>query len=203
MCVCFSLFVSGRNLSDMNAVVIVISLLFVIGVQAQTSTAPLQILKYNWSKERIDWEKDPFHGTIEDFHDTRHRLRRERSVGSVLQRRSERAKQVSKQRQPAPARYAFNYKLLVHNTGQKAIKEIDWDYVFTDTVTREELGRREFTSVEEIEPGKRKELSILVSAPPSRRISVYNLGKRERDGLTEQVIVVRILYDDDSVWQAR
>ena len=97
----------------------------------------------------------------------------------------------------------FNYKLSVRNTGPKAIKEIDWDYVFTDAATGEELGRREFTSVEKLGPGKRKELSVFVSSAPTQRISVYTLGKKERDGLVEQAIVVRISLRRGTAWQAR
>ena len=115
----------------------------------------------------------------------------------------DRDEKAAKERPPKPPRYAFRYKLSVQNAGPKAIKEIDWDYVFTDAVSGEELGRREFTSTEKIGPGKRKELSVLVSSPPIQRISVYTLGKGERDGLAEQVIVARILYDDGTTWQAR
>ena len=115
----------------------------------------------------------------------------------------DRDEKAAKERPPKPPRYAFRYKLSIQNAGPKAIKEVDWDYVFTDAATGEELGRREFTSAEEIGPGKRKELSVLVSSPPTQRVSVYTLGKGERDGLVEQVTVVRILYDDDTAWEAR
>lgn len=199
-----------------NASLILVLPIAILFLSAEISAAPtqgqtltvasvptIQILRYQWSKERIDWERDPFSGTLEGFHDTRHRLRRERNVASVLQQRSDRAEQAAKESPPAPPRYAFNYKLLVHNTGEKVIKEIDWDYIFTDAVTGEVLGRREFTSVEKIDPGKRKELSILVSSPPIRRISVYALGKRERQGLLEQVAIMRIVYDDNTTWEAR
>lgn len=87
-------------------------------------------------------------------------------------------------------------------TPARTIKEMDWDYVFTDATTGEELGRREFTSVEKIGGGKRKELSVLLAAPPTQRISVYALGKNERNGLAERVSIVRILYDDGTSWQA-
>lgn len=193
----------------MRAVVVLMSvLLAAAGARAQTIAAAegppdVQTVKYSWSKERIDWEKDPF-GDTEGFGiDVRNRVSRERRSGSVLQERAARAQQAAKERAPEPPRYAFKYKLSVHNAGSKSIREIDWDYVFKDAATGEELGRRAFTSAEKLGPGKRKELSVFVSTPPTRRISVYTLGKRERDGLVEQVVIVRILYDDGAVWQAR
>ena len=56
--------------------------------------------------------------------------------------------------------------------------------------------------MEKIGAGKRKELSVMISQPPTRKISAYTLGKNEREGLLEQVIIVRILYDDGTSWQA-
>lgn len=193
----------------MRALVVLISILFAgVGARGQTSVAPqgspdLQILKYNWTKERLNWEKDPFRATVENFGDMRDRVSTERRTGTALEQRQGRDQKADKTRPTAPPRYVFNYKLSVQNAGPKAIKEIDWDYIFRDAVTGEELGRREFTSVEKIGPGKRKELSIVVTSPPTQRISFDRLGKREHDGLVEQVIVVRILYDDGTAWQAR
>ena len=192
----------------MRAVLVLISILFsAAGAPAQTSApegpSDVQIVKYSWSKERIGWEKDPFSPTLEDYNDVRYRVSRERRPTSALEERTAGAEKAAKARPPDPPRYVFNYKLSVLNSGAKAIKEIDWDYVFKDAATGEELGRREFTSVIKIGPGKRKELSVFVPTPPTQRISVYTLGTREHDGLVEQVIVVRILYDDDTTWEAR
>jgi len=184
---------------------------------AATSAAPqppgVEVVKYSWSKDRIGWEGDPFGGTIENFDDMRRRraderrIQRGRSGGNLAEaarvEQEMRSEQVIKARPPKPPRYAFSYKLSVRNTGQKAIKEIDWDYVFFDVATGEELDRREFTGVEKIAPGKNKELVFLVPTPPTNRISVHSLGKNERDGLREEVVLVRVLYEDGSVWQRR
>ena len=68
------------------------------------------------------------------------------------------------------------------NVSTKAITEIDWDYVFFDSATGDELGRRQFTSVQNIGPGKQKDLVFPLTTPPTRRISVYSLDKKERSG---------------------
>ncbi len=169
------------------------------------------VVKYSWSKERINWQGDPFGGTVENFDDLRRRraderrIDRARASGNIGEaakvEREMRSEQVIKSRPPAPPRYAFHYKLSVTNTGEKIIKEIDWDYVFTDAVTGQELSRREFTAVEKVGPGKSKELSFKVSSPPTHKVSVHALDKRERDGLSEQVVIMRVLYADGSVWQ--
>ena len=186
-------------MSVMRVVVILIAILFAATVRAQRPTVsqlpPLQVVKYSWSKERIDWDKDPF-GKRTEISDPRSRR------GSILEERERREEKARKEKRSEPPRYAFDYKLTVVNAASKAIKEIEWDYVFTDAATGEELGRREFINVEKIGAGKRKELSVLISLPPTQRISVYTLGKKEHDGLVERVIIVRILYDDGNIWQA-
>ena len=171
----------------------------------------VEVVKFNWSKERLNWEGDPFGGTIENFDDVRRRMADQRrmerargtgNLGEALKvEREQRAEQIIKHRPPPPPRYAFLYKLSIKNSGPKTIKEIDWDYIFSDAATGQELDRRQFTGVEKISPGKSKELSFLVTTPPTRTISVQSLNKKEREGLNERVVIVRVLYDDGTVWQ--
>ncbi len=180
-------------------------------VAAAAAPPDLVVLKYSWAKERINWERDPFAPTVEGMNDVRRRqgdlrrAERARGGGNTAEAaqvdQQQRAEQVIRARPPAPPRYAFHYKISVRNAGQRAIKEIDWDYVFTDAATGETLGRREFTGVEKIAPGKEKELNFLTVSPPAQRISLQSLNKKERDGMSEQVVVVRILYDDGTVWK--
>lgn len=177
------------------------------------SASGVEVIKYSWSKDRIAWESDPFGGAVESFDDIRRRnadvrrIERARATGNAAEaakiEREMRSEQVIKSRPPKPPRYAFTYKLSVRNTGQKAIKEIDWDYVFFDAATGQELDRREFTGVEKIAPGKSKELVFLVGTPPTNKISAHALGKNERTGLREEVVLVRVLYEDGTVWQRR
>ncbi len=178
---------------------------------ATTETPGVVVVKHTWSKERINWESDPFGGPVENFEDVRRRqadqrrVERARASGNTAEaakvEREMRSEQVIKSRAPAAPRYAFLYKISVRNESPKAIKEIDWDYVFTDAVTGQEVGRREFTGVEKIAPGKSKELSFMTPSAPAQRISVHALDKKERAGLNEQVVLVRILYEDGTVWK--
>ena len=192
-----------------------LSLALAGAARAQSAAPPappdVAVEKYGWSKERIGWEADPFGGPVEGFEDTRRRLvdqrrvERARATGNIGEankvEREMRAEQVLKSRPTAPPRYVFNYKVSLRNTGAKTIREVDWDYVFYDEATGQELGRRQFTGVEKIGPGKHKELHFLIASPPTQSISVYSLGKKEREGLREQVVIVRVLYDDGTVWQ--
>lgn len=179
---------------------------------APATDSPVAIVKYSWAKERIDWEGDPFAGAFESFEDVRRRavdsrrLERARGSGNIGEaakvEREIRAEQVTKARPPKPPRYAFVYKIGIKNDSDKTITEFDWDYVFFDAATGAEVGRRQFTGVEKVAPGKSKELSFSVASPPTKTISVYALEKNERRSLSEAVVLVRIAYADGSVWQA-
>jgi hypothetical protein len=164
---------------------------------ADGSSSAVQVLKHGWEKVRLNWEKDPLTSpTGENLYEMRTRVSTERRQRSALEERSISAAREEKQKPPPPPRYVFIYKVTVQNAGSRAIKELDWDYLFVDSVTGEILGRREFTSLEKVGPGKRKELTITVSAPPTNRISVYSLGKNEREGLVAKIVIGRIMYED-------
>ena len=176
-----------------------------------SSNAPVIVIKHNWSKERINWQADPFGGPVENFDDMRRRrvdekrLERARGTGNAGEasriEREMRAEQVIKARPPKPPRYVFQYKLSVKNTSDKTIKLIDWDYVFFSANTQSEAGRMEITSEEKIGPGKTKELIVMARKPPARTISVYALDKNERQGLDGQIVIVRVEYTDGTFWQ--
>jgi hypothetical protein len=177
-------------------------------------TSEVEVVKFSWSKERLNWEVNPFSGPNENFHEMQFRARSEKRVSDAKrsgttgqQASAERdakvdAAIVAAGRQPSgPPRYYFIYRASLRNASSKAIEEIDWDYVFNDSATGEELNRHQFTSSKTIAPGKSKELSFMLSVPPTKRISVYALNKRERSGVADQIVVVRVKYADGTVWQ--
>ena len=204
----------------MKMYALLLSLLVVpIASNAQTPAtskipSEVEVVKFSWSKERLNWEQNPFNGPNENFHEMQFRARSEKRVSDAKksgttgqQTSAERdlkvdAAIVAAGRQPSgPARYYFIYRALVKNASAKQIAEIDWDYVFIDAATGQELGRHQFTSTKTIAAGKSKELTFMLSSPPAKRISIYALNKQERSGMADQVVVVRVKYEDGSVWQ--
>ena len=204
----------------MKVYVLLLSLLVVPAVStaqttdASSTAAEVQVTKFSWSKERLNWEVNPFSGPNENFHEMQFRARSEKRV-SDAKRSGTSGQQVSAERdakvdaaiiqaarQPTgPARYYFIYKASFKNSSTKQIEEIDWDYVFIDSATGQELSRHEFSSAKSIAPGKTKELTFMLSAPPTKTISVYALNRQERSGIADKVVVVRVKYSDGSVWQ--
>jgi hypothetical protein len=178
----------------------------------QADASGVAVVKFSWDKERVNWERDPFGGPVENFEEMRVRARNEKRIDDAKRgggqevdriRREARADSALLEiaRQKGPPRYGFRYKLSVRNDGAKAVKELDWDYVFTDAATGDELGRHKFTSEGRISPGKAREFSFFIPNPPTLRVSAYALDKSERAGLGEQVVLVRILYEDGTIWQ--
>jgi hypothetical protein len=172
----------------------------------------VEVTRFSWTKERIGWERDPFGGPIENFDEVRARTRNERRIDDAKrggsaevdkikrEARADAANIAAKHKQ-SPSRYVFVYKTTVKNLSDKQIKSVDWDYVFLDRTTEEEIGRRQFTSEEKISPGKSKELSVTITKPPTQTISLTALNTSERNALIERVVVVRIDYADGSTWQ--
>jgi hypothetical protein len=197
-------------------IVLLTSLLVAQVANAQTTAseaADVQLVKFSWSKERLNWERNPFGGPNENFHQMQFRARAEKRVSDAKRSNSPEVGKLEKEAKAdtaiaqaanhdsKPPRYYFFYKASVKNTSTKAITEIDWDYVFIESATGTELDRRQFTSVQKIGPGKQKELMFQLPTPPIRRISVYSLDKKERNGIDEHVVIVRVKYADGSEWQ--
>lgn len=180
-----------------------------------TDSPDLAIVKFSWSKERINWQQDPFSGPIENFDEMRVRSRNEKriadakrgGIGAELTKAQQDARtdaaltaQIHKNK---PGRYQFLYSVQVRNSGDKVIKAVDWDYVFFDLNNQSELGRRQFRTVEKIAPGKSKELKSIIRTPPTQTVSIHALDKNDRANLGEAVVIVRVEYLDGSIWQIR
>jgi len=177
-----------------------------------TDSSGIEIVKFNWTKERLGWEGNPFNGPIENFEEVRARTRNEKRIEDAKRgnaadidriRREAKADaaNIEAQHKNPQARYAFVYKTTVRNTTEKTITSIDWDYVFLDKANENELGRQQFTSDEKIAPGKTKELSVVASKPPTQTVSVTSLNTSERDSLIGRIVIVRLQFADGSVWQ--
>ncbi len=167
----------------------------------------VEVLKSSWSKIRIGWERDPFGGPLENFDEMRSRTRNERRVAMGGGERAKReakadAANLEKVRQQAPSQYYFIYKTKIKNNGTAAIVEIDWDHVFFERGTENELGRQQFTSTEQIGPGKTRELVVKITSPPTHTVSVTSLNLEERNRFTEKATIIRVKYADGRVWQA-
>ena len=181
------------------------AILFVL-LFAPQDPSGVEIVKASWSKVRIGWERDPFAGPLENFDEMRSRARNERRIaqgGGDRAKREAKADEanLAKQREKPPSRYYFIYKTKIKNNHTSAITQIDWDHVFYERDTENEVGRQEFTSDEQIAPGKTKELTVTITSPPAHTVSITSLNLEERDRFTEKIVLLRVKYADGRIWQ--
>ena len=179
----------------------------------QSADSNLTVVKFDWSKERVGWQLDPFGGPIENFDEMRVRARNEKRISDAKRGgigaevgRAERdartdAALTAQIHKSTPGRYGFIYKVQVLNNSAKVIKAIDWDYILFALNTQEELGRKQFSTIDKIGAGKSRELKVFIRTPPTQLISINSLNSKERANLGESVVIVRVEYADGSVWK--
>lgn len=189
----------------MKSLTLILLLLLSTPLLCAQDPSGVEIVKSSWSKIRIGWERDPFGGPLENFDEMRSRARNERRIaqgGGDRAKREARADEanLAKQRQRPPSSYYFIYKTKIKNNHTSAITQIDWDHVFYERGTENEVGRQEFTSDEQIGPGKTKELNVTTTSPPTRTVSITALNLEERDRLSEKIVLVRVKYADGRIW---
>ncbi len=99
----------------------------------------------------------------------------------------------------SPDSYRYKYDVKVRNIGAKAIKAVQWRYVFT---TRTGQSSFEVFSKERVLPGQSKKLGLGQVNPPGPPRSVNQVGKPVPiKDLMEHVVILCIEYTDGSVWK--
>jgi hypothetical protein len=95
----------------------------------------------------------------------------------------------------------YVYEIKVRNTGTKSISSLEWEYVFYESGTEVELGRRRFLSKVSIGPGKTKNVIMRSALPPTGTIDANRANKKSKDQYLEQVVIESVEYADGSVWR--
>ncbi|MBV9927691.1 MAG: hypothetical protein JOZ96_21915 [Acidobacteria bacterium] len=176
----------------------------------------LTVVKWSWARELVPgWDSRPTGAEPYDAMRARvsaeQRVQRERNAGSKggasraedEARVYEKANAENKAKASERPRFGYRYKIAVKNDGRKAVKSIDWDYVFLDPDTQAEVERHQFTSDEKIAPGKQKELSVFKLGPPTRTVSARAEDRKDAPPFLERIVLVRVLYSDGSAWPSR
>ena len=187
--------------------------LFVICAAGHPTAAqdPLTVVKCSWEKERI--RPRPSMASLASQDELIQQSRREQQLAVArnaqakgtaarleTQNTNHQEAKIKAQQTELP-RDGYRYKVTLRNDSIKTIKSVDWDYVFVDNTTNQELSRHQFTSDEIIKPGKSKEISVLYLKPPVKTVDARSLKKKEKDSMTGRVTIARLQFSDGSVWQ--
>lgn len=95
----------------------------------------------------------------------------------------------------------YIYRLKIKNTGAKKITALEWEYIFTDPVTGEELDSHRFQSFARIKPDGSSTLEGASAAPPTKIVTVEGLEKDARHPFEERVVIRCIAYSDMTMWE--
>lgn len=95
----------------------------------------------------------------------------------------------------------YLYQITVRNSGQKEIKQIDWQYIFTDSLDPKIITRHQFQSRAKIAPGKEVRLSRFSVVAPTQVVNAKAVASNPQQPYSEQVLITRIQYMDGSVWE--
>ena len=92
--------------------------------------------------------------------------------------------------------YVFKYfaRMTVRNDGAKAIKAVEWDYVFDDPEGGKELKRYRFQSKQQVAAGSTAALTKEAFIQPDDNTRHINAGK-------QRVQVTRVEFADGTVWR--
>jgi hypothetical protein len=171
----------------------------------------IEILSFSWTKERI--RERPSMSPLASSDELIRQSRRDTQLAAARNsaRKGEAGKletQVTndeqasaKARQTPPPDDGYRYVVKLRNNGSKVIKSIDWDYLFLDPDTNALVSRHQFTSDDTIKPGKSKEVGVLYLIPPVQTVSAKMLSRKNLAKYKEQVVLMRILFSDGSIWQ--
>lgn len=97
----------------------------------------------------------------------------------------------------------YIYEIKIKNTGEKAIKKISCQYIFSEPDTQKQISYVSFDKEININPGKTEKLTLISLSPPSGAVDATKADKKLRDQYAELVIIQRIEYADGSIWTAK
>lgn len=181
----------------------------VVGAQSQPGATGnpggLAVVQISWSKQVYNpmLDEDPFRHNREQWEDARlqERIDRENAAraksGKTAVYNRGRPVQIDN-RSPFTT---YVYKAKVTNNDAKAIRAIEWDYVFYDPATEKEVGRHPLKNDVKLQPGKSAEISRRIASPPTDVVDVEKTGKKIKEQYAERVEIQRVVYADGSVWQ--
>lgn len=163
------------------------------------------VVQISWSKQVYNpmLDEDPFKHNREQWEDARlqDRIDKENAVRAKSGKTAiyNRGRPVKVDNRSPFTTYV--YKAKVTNNDAKAIRAIDWDYVFYDPATAKEVARHQLKNNVKLQPGKSTEISRRTATPPTTVVDVNKTGKKIKEQYAERVEIQRIEYADGSVWE--
>lgn len=174
--------------------------------ESQLEPPDLTVVKKSWRKEihHPALTSDPFQSNDEQAE--LQRAQKDNNVRNAVRVREggtpiqvNRASKPMETESQGPST-RFVYRATIKNAGTKTIIAVTWDYVFFDSEKMELLGHHSFRQPVKIRPGKSVELTGQSASPPTRVVHASK-AQQPQGGVSEEVFIRRIEYEDGSFWQ--
>ncbi len=190
---------------------------------AADAPANVAVVKFNWERipRRSEWDApvssavnqkidDPRPGPVpaetsdnrapapfgrSTSSSQRERERSQASRDSTSAAGGERPGSNASQSRPASGVADYVYQLRITNGGKLRVEGVDWEYLFLDPGTKQELGRHRFLSPRRAKPGETFTLKGESLSPPTRVVPAGSLDKK-RKPFDERVVVRCVAYAD-------
>ena len=95
----------------------------------------------------------------------------------------------------------YVYSMKIKNIGPKPIEAIAWDYVFLDSVSNVEVGRKQILSLTKVAPEKITTVEAPLRVPPIRSIQVQSAENQKHEKFLERAVIQCMLYADQTTWR--
>ena len=95
---------------------------------------------------------------------------------------------------------SYRYTAKIKNTGEKTIRNIDWQYLFFDPETGVEVGQHRYRTNVKVRPGKNADLVGRSTTPPVGVVTVTKTSDGLRSKYSERVVIHSIEYTDGTIW---
>lgn len=95
----------------------------------------------------------------------------------------------------------YIYRVKLQNTSSKIVEVLFFEYQSIDTAAPENITRRQFMCGVNIGPGKTAQLEGFTLSGPSATVDVESLSKKGSNPFQERVVINRVEFADDTLWQ--
>lgn len=103
---------------------------------------------------------------------------------------------------PGAADKPYEYTFVLKNTGDREIVSLKFRYIFSDSITKQELLRHVFGGAIKIKPGKKKKIVVLTDASPPKIVDAKTAASTSK-AWQEQLIIQSVVYSDGSKYEAQ
>ena len=119
----------------------------------------------------------------------------------TLDTRGSELDRIVQQSRQGPPVDGYTYQLKIQNVSAKVIRNVFWEYEFTQVGNTSNVTHRKFICGSDLKPDRQRDLEIFSLVGPSEVVNVKTLNKGASDKYRAAVFINRVEYADGTFWQ--